>query len=269
MMVTGDKDGDGMISLSEFEDIIQRNLETEESRDETDMVIQEIKKEIERNVAIPAEAFEVTLSDERKKDITNMFNLMDADEDGFVDLQNFEKYCFTNDVGLGKERIEELYKTIRDLDTGLSTDVEQRGIMLKDLMMYFEQNEAKELPETMLPPDVDIKSIGNIEEYIDVINATGTNVCNNTVEHIAAALSAKSAMLKLLADTGALSKARESFEVKRWKPFASFRRQVHTSTVMYAPTGIIKDLLPGLSEVLVYMSTFTVRYINKCLFRSI
>merc|ERR1712184_112818 len=46
MMVAGDKDGDGMISLSEFEDIIQRNLETEESRDETDMVIQGIRKEI-------------------------------------------------------------------------------------------------------------------------------------------------------------------------------------------------------------------------------
>ena len=80
-------------------------------------------------------------------------------------------------------------------------------------------------------------------------------MCNNTVEHIAAALSAKSAMLKLLADTGALSKAkgRECFEVKRWKPFASFRRQVHESTVMHAPTGIIKDLLPGLPEVLVHL----------------
>ena len=260
MMVTGDKDFDGMISLSEFEDIIQRNLETEESRDETDMVIQEIKKEIQRNVAaIPAEDFEVTLSNERKKEIEDMFLLMDADEDGFVDQQSFEKYCFTNDVGLGKERIEELYKTIRDLDLGLRPDVEQRGITIKDLMLYFERNEAKELPETMLPQDMDIKSIGNIEEYIDVINATGTNVCNNTVEHIAAALTAKSAMLKLLADTGALSKAkgRECFEVKRWKPFASFRRKVHTSTVMHAPTGIIKDLLPGLSEVLVYLKTFT------------
>ena len=72
-----------------------------------------------------------------------------------------------------------------------------------------------------------------------------TNVCNNTVEQLASALSAKSAMLKLLADTGALSRPRESVEVKRWKPFAAFQRKVKTATVMSAPSGIIKDLLPG------------------------
>ena len=251
MMIAGDKDGDGTISLSEFEDIIQKNLG--EARDETDAVVEEIRKEIEikmgRNGVVPSsEGFESNLSDDRKKEIENMFLLMDADEDGFVDQINFENYCFTHEVGLGKERIGELYKTIRDLDMGLKTHVEERGITIKDLMMYFEKNEAKEMPETVVPPDMDIMSIGNIEEYIDVVNATGTNVCNNTVEHIAAALGAKSAMLKLLADTGALSKAREGVEVKRWKPFASFRRQVKTSTVMYAPTGIIRDLLPGPSE---------------------
>ena len=252
MMIAGDKDGDGTISLSEFEDIIQKNLESEEAGDETDAVVEEFRKEIEikmgRNEVVPSEGFESNHSDERKKEIENMFLLMDADEDGFVDQQNFENYCITNEVGLGKERICDLYKAIRDLDMGLKSHVEERGITIKDLMMYFEQNEAKEMPETVLPPDIDIKSIGNIEEYIDVINATGTNVCNNTVEHIAAALGAKSAMLKLLADTGALSQARERFEVKRWKPFASFRRQVQKSTVMYAPTGIIRDLLPGPSE---------------------
>ena len=242
MMVAGDKDGDGTICLSEFVDIIQRSLDMEETRDETDMLVREIRKEIEEKTERKG------LSDERKKEIENMFLLMDADEDGFVDQQSFENYCFTHEVCLGKERISKLYETIRDLDQGLRPEVEQRGITIQDLMIYFEQNEAKKTQEIVRPPDMGLGtlSIGNIEEFIDVINGMGTNVSNSTVEQQASALAAKSAMLKLLADTGTMSPTSESVEVKRWKPFASFQRKVQTATVMSAPTGIIKDLLPGL-----------------------
>ena len=261
MMVAGDKDGDGTICLSEFVEIIQKSLDMEETRDETDMLVREIRRETEKKTEMNG----ATLSDERKKEIENMFLLMDADEDGFVDQQSFENYCFTHDVCLGKERIGQLYKTIRDLDQGLRPEVEQRGITIQDIMIYFEQNEAKETPETVRPQDMGVGtlSIGNIEEYINVINATGTNVCNNTVEQLASALSAKSAMLKLLADTGALSQPRESVEVKRWKPFAAFQRKVKTATVMSAPSGIIKDLLPGLFVRRMY------HYDDYFMFRSI
>ena len=144
MMVAGDKDGDGTICLSEFVDIIQRSLDMEETRDETDMLVRENRKEIEEKTERKG------LSDERKKEIENMFLLMDADEDGFVDQQSFENYCFTYEVCLGKERISQLYQTIRDLDQGLRPEVEQRGITIQDLMIYFEQNEANKTQEMIL-----------------------------------------------------------------------------------------------------------------------
>merc|ERR1712025_573216 len=37
----------------------------------------------------------------------------------------------------------------------------------------------------------------------------------------------------------------EEMEVRRWKPFSSFKRRVDRRTVMHSPSGILRDILPG------------------------
>ena len=90
-----------------------------------------------------------------------------------------------------------------------------------------------------------IKSIDDIEEYIGVVNATDVNVCNVTVEHLGQALKDKKAMEKLLDDNACLANALQEMEVKRWRPFASFRRNVSSRPVMTSSSGILGDLVPG------------------------
>ena len=193
-----------------------------------------------------------SLSEERKKQIRSMFIHMDVNGDGFVDFKDFKDFCMENDVtenlGLSDKRIEQLYERIRSMDQSLSPETERRGITLTDLTLYFEQEAREEENFSIKSADVNIKaikSIDDIEEYIGVVNATDVNVCNVTVEHLGQALKDKKAMEKLLDDNACLANALQEMEVKRWRPFASFRRNVSSRPVMTSSSGILSDLVPG------------------------
>ena len=193
-----------------------------------------------------------SLSEERKKQIRSMFIHMDVNGDGFVDFKDFKDFCMENDVtenlGLSDKRIEQLYERIRSMDQSLSPETERRGITLTDLTLYFEQEAREEESFAIKSADVNmkaIKSIDDIEEYIGVVNATDVNVCNVTVEHLGQALKDKKAMEKLLDDNACLANALQEMEVKRWRPFASFRRNVSSRPVMTSSSGILSDLVPG------------------------
>ena len=181
-----------------------------------------------------------------------MFKFMDLNGDGFVDFEDFKDFCVENDVtehlGLSEKRIEQLYEKIRNVDQSLSPESEQRGITLTDLILYFEQEAGEEEDMTLKPGDVNMKAlrrINSVEEYIDVVNGTDINVCNVTVEHLGQALRDKGAMERLLDDNACLSNALQEMEVKRWRPFASFRRNVSSRPVMTSSSGILGDLVPG------------------------
>ena len=193
-----------------------------------------------------------SLSEERKKQIRSMFIHMDVNGDGFVDFKDFKDFCMENDVtenlGLSDKRIEQLYERIRSMDQSLSPETERRGITLTDLTLYFEQEAREEENFAIKSADMNIKaikSIDDIEEYIGVVNATDVNVCNVTVEHLGQALKDKKAMEKLLDDNACLANALQEMEVKRWRPFASFRRNVSSRPVMTSSSGILSDLVPG------------------------
>ena len=181
-----------------------------------------------------------------------MFIYMDLNGDGFVDFNDFKDFCTENDVtenlGLSGKRIEQLYEKIRNMDQSLSPDTERKGITLTDLNLYFEKEAGEEETMSIKSDHVNlkaIKSIDDIEEYIGVVNATDVNVCNVTVEHLGQALRDKGAMEKLLDDNACLANALQEMEVKRWRPFASFRRNVSSRPVMTSSSGILGDLVPG------------------------
>ena len=183
-----------------------------------------------------------------------MFIYMDTNGDGFVDFADFEDFCLENDVteslGLSEKRIKQLYEKIRNMDQSLRPETEQKGITLTDLTLYFEQEASEEEAMSINSTDVNlnaIKSIDDIEEYIGVVNATDINVCNVTVEHLGQALKDRGAMEKLLNDNARLANALQEMEVKRWRPFASFRRNVSSRPVMTSSSGILSDLVPGKS----------------------
>ena len=195
-----------------------------------------------------------SLSEERRKQIRSMFIYMDTNGDGFVDFEDFQDFCMENDVteslGLSEKRIEQLYEKIRNMDQSLSPETERQGITLTDLTLYFEQEASEEEAMSIKSADVNlnaIKSIDDIEEYIGVVNATDINVCNVTVEHLGQALKDRGAMEKLLDDNACLANALQEMEVKRWRPFASFRRNVSSRPVMTSSSGILGDLVPGKS----------------------
>ena len=210
MLAQADNDRNGSIELNEFIEFVAS-----------------IMGKTSNNSLSPRKS----LSEERKKQIRSMFIHMDVNGDGFVDLKDFKDFCMENEVtenlGLSEKRIEQLYERIRRMDQSLSPETEERGITLTDLTLYFEQEAREEENLTIKSADVNmkaIKSIDDIEEYIGVVNATDVNVCNVTVEHLGQALRDKKAMEKLLDDNACLANALQEMEVKRWRPFASFRK---------------------------------------------
>ena len=65
----GEQCGDVTISLSEFLEIIQCqcSLDTAEAQEETDHIIEEIRKQVRRSERRRSEGMEVILSDKQKK----------------------------------------------------------------------------------------------------------------------------------------------------------------------------------------------------------
>ena len=65
----GDQCGDVTISLSDFLEIIQCqcSLDTAEAQEETDHIIEEIRKQVRRSERRRSEGMEVILSDKQKK----------------------------------------------------------------------------------------------------------------------------------------------------------------------------------------------------------
>ena len=52
-------------------------------------------------------------------------------------------------------------------------------------------------------------------------------------------------MGKLLEEGSALQESLSDPGERRWRPFSGFQRRVEGQTVMSAPEGIVRDLLPG------------------------
>ena len=151
-----------------------------------------------------------------------------------------------NNIALSLQRIRHLYEVIRDSDKSMDQSSERKGITITDMIAYF-ANEPEE-PEIKIDPN-GLKSITDIEAYITATNLAGANVCNQTLNTMATGLDRNDGDLRKEMDAlivkGAALETAISSPDKRWKPFASFKRRVDRKTVMSAPSGIVKDLLPG------------------------
>ena len=167
-----------------------------------------------------------------------MFRAMDIDGDGKVSFAELETYCKKTEIPLGIQRVRELYRIIQNGN-------EDSFLKYEDFVFYFKNEPTS--PEFDFPEDT-LKSIKTIEEYIAVANAAGTTVCNETLEIIAKGLRKKDltdTMGKLLEEGSALQESLSDPGERRWRPFAGFQRRVDGQTVMSAPQGIVRDLLPG------------------------
>ena len=165
-----------------------------------------------------------------------MFKAMDTDDDGLVSETEFERFFLKTEIPLGRERVRELFTIISPVEPQLR---------FQDFVNYF-KNEHYPLPVDV--PDETLRSIKTIEEYIAVAAATDTAVCVETLEIIARGLKQRDlteTMGKLLAEGSALQESLSDPGEKRWRPFSGFQRRVEGQTVMSAPVGIVRDLLPG------------------------
>ena len=177
------------------------------------------------------------LSFEKTEEIFKMFRAMDTDGDGMVSAAEFEIYCRQTEIPLGAERVSELFRIIqRD---GSS------HIKFEDFVHYFKNEPTA--PQFDVYEET-LASIRTIEDYIEVANAAGTNVCNDTLEIIAKGLRERDlseTLNKLLAAGSALQKSLSDPGERRWRPFLRFQRQVEGQTVLTSPERIVRDLLPG------------------------
>ena len=169
-----------------------------------------------------------------------MFRAMDTDEDGFVSETEFESVCLRSEIPLGRERMRELF--------GIIKPSAESQLRYEDFVHYFEKEQA--------PPELDIfddtlSSIKTIEDYIVIANAAGTTVCVQTLELMAQGLRQQDlseTMRKLLEEGSALQESLSEPGERRWRPFSGFQRRVEGQTVMSAPEGIVRDILPGSYE---------------------
>ena len=166
-----------------------------------------------------------------------MFTAMDTDKDGLISATEFESFFLRTGKPLGRERVKELFRIIQR--------TAESQLKYEDFVHYF-KNEHSPLPVDV--PEETLSSIKTIEEYIAVANAAGTTVCVETLEIIARGLRKQDlteTMGKLLEEGSALQESLSDPGEKRWRPFSGFQRQVEGQTVMSAPGGIVRDLLPG------------------------
>ena len=166
-----------------------------------------------------------------------MFRAMDTDGDGLVSAAEFEIFCRKTEIPLGAERVSELFRIIqRDGNSHLK---------FEDFVHYFKNEPSA--PQFDVSEET-LASIRTIEEYIEVANAAGTNVCNKTLEIIAKGLRESNlgtTLCKLLAAGSALQESLSDPGERRWRPFVGFQRQVEGQTVLTSPEKIVRDLLPG------------------------
>ena len=166
-----------------------------------------------------------------------MFTAMDTDKDGLISATEFESFFLRTGKPLGRERVRELFRIIQR--------TAESQLRYEDFVLYF-KNEHSPLPVEV--PDETLSSIKTIEEYIAVANAAGTTVCVETLEIIARGLRQQDlteTMGKLLEEGSALQESLSVPGEKRWHLFSDFQRRVEGQTVMSAPVGIVRDLLPG------------------------
>ena len=146
-------------------------------------------------------------------------------------------YCRKTELRLGAERVSELFRIIqRDGNSHLK---------FEDFVHYFKNEPSA--PQFDVPEDT-LASIRTIDEYIEVANAAGTNVCNETLEMIAKGLRESNlgeTLNKLLAAGSALQESLSDPGERRWRPFVGFQRQVEGQTVLTSPERIVRDLMPG------------------------
>ena len=162
---------------------------------------------------------------------------MDTDGDGIVSATELEIYCRKTEIPLGYERVSELFRIIQRQGNS--------HLKFEDFVHYF-KNEPPALQFDV--PEETLASIRTIEEYIEVANAAGTNVCNDTLEIIAKGLRERDlgeTLNKLLAAGSALQESLSDPGDRRWRPFEGFQRQVEGQTVLTSPERIVRDLLPG------------------------
>ena len=171
-----------------------------------------------------------------------MFRAMDTDEDGLVSATEFESFCLRTEIPLGRERLRELFRKIQPAP--------ESELKYEDFVHYFENEQS---PPQFDVPDETLSSIKTIEDYIAVANAAGTTVCVETLEIMARGLrhpdgDLTETMRKLLEEGSALQESLSDPGERRWRPFSGFQRRVEGQTVMSAPEGIVRDLLPGSYE---------------------
>ena len=165
-----------------------------------------------------------------------MFRAMDTNKDGLVSAAEFESFFLTTGISLGRERVKELFRIIQR--------TAESQLKYEDFVYYFKNEHS---PLQFDVPDETLRSIKTIEEYIAVAATTDTTVCVETLEIIARGLKQRDlteTMGKLLAEGSALQESL-SDPGERWRPFSGFQRRVEGQTVMSAPVGIVRDLLPG------------------------
>ena len=90
-------------------------------------------------------------------------------------------------------------------------------------------------------------------------NLTDLNICSRSQEILATGLeenNEEGVLRRLLAKDSVVRVSLTEQGQTRWKPFDAFVRKVNNRTVMSAPKGIVKDLLPGELSLSLSLSFF-------------
>jgi len=85
------------------------------------------------------------LSKEQRVELLRMFNRMDPNGDGYVDLDEFRTYILEQRMSWSYKRVEKLYKAIRETTKMESDENEAKGITFMDLVVYFRKHGVSHL----------------------------------------------------------------------------------------------------------------------------
>jgi len=252
MLEEADTDGDGEIDWSEFLTMTKNRMKIGKQPKPEQPKEKEMKVDRKgfrpQKPQINVDPPKNVLDTQKKTEILKMFNRMDPNGNGFVEFDEFEAYLSSQGTHLGKERLKQLYTSIRD-STTLDTSNEQSGITFQDMIKYFENEEILDDNIDIEIDDSKIEAIDDIAEYFALANLTNSQLDGSSMTSLAKGVSRKNTikdtMKDLVSKKSLKTEKLEDASKKRWKPFASFKRRVDRKTVMSSPSGIIRDFLPG------------------------
>jgi len=85
------------------------------------------------------------LSKDQRVELLRMFNRMDPNGDGYVDMDEFRTYIMEQRMIWSYRRVEKLFNAIRDTTKMESAENEAKGITFMDLVVYFRKHGVSHL----------------------------------------------------------------------------------------------------------------------------